>query len=73
MNKAAEITRKKIKISYNRKTHFFCKNILLYITGNRSVVVEIFVCKFCYILKMMSRYTLPEPQPESASYGLKGK
>ena len=43
-------------------------NILLYTSNNCSVVVQIFVCQFCYRLKIISRNTLPEPQPDSASY-----
>ena len=32
------------------------------------MVLEIIIIKFSCILKMMSRNTFPEPQPDSASY-----
>ena len=38
----------------------------IYTTNNRSMVVEIFVCKFSYSLKMMSINTSQEPQPDTA-------
>ena len=65
--KCHEQSSQKFKENYTKfiktgeKNTFFCKNILLYTTNNRSVVVEIFVIKFSYSLKMMSRNTLPEP------------
>ena len=31
------------------------------------MVLEIIIIKFCCILKIMSRNTFPEPQPDSAS------
>ena len=52
------------------KKNIFCKNVLLYIVNNLSVVLEIIISKFSYCLKMMSRNTLPELQPDSASYAL---
>ena len=56
------------QISYMRKTHFFCKNVLLYTIINISMVLEIIISKFFCILKMTSRNTFPQPKPESASY-----
>ena len=45
MNKAAKNNKKTIQNSLQQeKNTFFCKNILLYTTNNRSKVVEIFVC-----------------------------
>ena len=32
------------------------------------MVLEIIIIKFSFILKMMSRNTFPEPQPDSALY-----
>ena len=49
------------------KTHFFCKNVLLYTINNISMVLEIIIIEFSCILIMMSRNTFPEPQPDSAS------
>ena len=37
--------------------------------NNISMVLEIIIIKFSCILKLMSRNTFPEPQPDSASYG----
>ena len=51
-----------------RKKHIFCKNVLLYTINNISMVLEIVIIKFSCILKMMSRNTFPEPQPDIASY-----
>ena len=34
------------------------------------MVLEIIIIKFSFILKTMSRNTIPEPQPDSASYAL---
>ena len=36
------------------------------------MVLEIIIIKFSCILKMMSRNTFPEPQPDSASYPIVG-
>ena len=55
------------KISYMRKNIFFCKNVLLYSITNISMVLEIIIGKLSCNLKMMSRNTFPEPQPDSAS------
>ena len=35
------------------------------------MVLEIIIIKFSCILKIMSRNTFPEPQPDSASYELR--
>ena len=51
-----------------RKNTFFCKHVLIYTINNISMVLEIIIIKFSCILKMMSRNTFPEPQPDSASY-----
>ena len=56
------------KISYMRKKTFFCKNVLLYNINNKYMVLEIIISKFPWILKIMSRNTFPELQPDSASY-----
>ena len=56
------------KIPYMRKNTFFCKNTLLCIIINLPVVLETIISKFSYCLKMMSRNTFSEPQPDSASY-----
>ena len=50
------------------KITFFCKNVLLYTINNISMVLEIIIIKLSCILKIMSRSTFPEPQPDSASY-----
>ena len=55
------------KISYMRKTYFYFKNVLLNTINNISMLLEIIIIKFSCILKMMSRNTFPEPQPDSAS------
>ena len=36
--------------------------------NNICMVLEIIIIKFSCILKMMSKNTFPEPQPDSASY-----
>ena len=43
------------------KTHFFWKNFLLYTINTLSVVMEIIISKVSYSLKMISRYTFPQP------------
>ena len=58
------------KISYMKKNIFLCKNVLLYTIINISMLLEIIVNKFSSILKIMSRNTFPEPQPDSVSYPL---
>ena len=47
---------------------FFCKIKSLCTINNLCVVIEIIASSFPYGLKMMSRNTLSEPQPDSASY-----
>ena len=49
------------------KKHIFCKNVLLYIINNISMVLKIGFNKFSSIVKTMSRNTFPESQPDSAS------
>ena len=44
---------------------------MLYTINNISRVLEIIIIKFCCILKTLSRNTIPEPQPDSASYTLR--
>ena len=53
---------------HEKKHIFFCKNVLLFTINNISMVLEITIIKFSCILKTMSRNTIPEPQPDSASY-----
>ena len=50
------------------KKHIFCKYVLLY-TVNKPLcdIYEKVMSQFSYSLKMMSRNTFPEPQPDSAS------
>ena len=68
-NKATKRTKNQCKIPFMRKkTHFFCKNELIYTINNPSVILEVSLSKFSYSLKMMSRNTFSEPQPDSASY-----
>ena len=55
------------QISLMRKKYFFCKIKSLYTINNLCVVIEIISSYFSYGLKMMSRNTLSEPQPDSAS------
>ena len=57
-----------MKKIHEEKTHFFCKNLLLFTINNISMVLEITIIKFSCILKMIPRITIPEPQPDSASY-----
>ena len=45
-----------------------CKNILLYSITNISMIWEIIISKLSCILKIMSRNTFSEPQPDIASY-----
>ena len=56
------------KTNHMREKHIFCKNVLLYTINNISMVLEIIIIKFSCILKIMFRNTIPEPQPDSASY-----
>ena len=50
--------------------HIFCKNISIYVINNISVLVNIIFIKFSYSLKIMSRNSFSDPQPNSASYSL---
>ena len=52
------------KITWGKKW----KNLLLYSINNTSMAFEIIIIKFSCILKIMSRNTFSEPQPDSASY-----
>ena len=56
------------KISYMRQNYIFFMIETLYTINNLSEVIEIIASYFSYGLKMMSRNTLSEPQPDSASY-----
>ena len=49
------------------KTTFYCKNVLLNTINNICMVLEIIIIKCICTLKMMSRNTFAEPQPDSAS------
>ena len=53
---------------HEEKIDCFCKIKSLYTINNLCVVIEIIASYFPYGLKMMSRNTLSEPQPDSASY-----
>ena len=53
------------KINMRKKT-FFCKNVLLYTINNISMAMNINISKFSCILKIISRNTFPEPQPDTA-------
>ena len=50
------------------KITFFSKIISLYNIDNLCVVIEIYASCFFLWLKIMSRNTISEPQPDSASY-----
>ena len=54
-----------------RNKHIFCKNVMLYTINYISMVLKIIIIKLTCILKIMSRNTFPEPQPDSASYSNK--
>ena len=56
---------------HEEKNTFFCKFYSLYTINNLCVVIEIIASYFPYGLKMMSRNTLSEPQPDSASYNVR--
>ena len=53
-----------------KKTHFFCKNVLLHSKNNISMVLQISISLFSCILKIKSINTFSAPQPDSASYPL---
>ena len=53
---------------HEEKVNFFCKIISIYTINNICVVIEIIATQFSHGLRMMSRNTLSEPQPDSASY-----
>ena len=62
------VSKKEHKNAYMRKKCiFFCKIKSLYTIINLCVVIKIIASYFPYGLKMMSRNTLSEPQPDSAS------
>ena len=71
-NRAMNLVSKKdynqCKNSYMRKNTFFCQIKSIYTINNLCVVIEINASYFSYCLKMMSRNTLSEPQPDNASY-----
>ena len=52
---------------HGEEIFFFCKIKSLYTINNLCVVIEIIASYFPFSLKMMSRNTLPEPQPDSVS------
>ena len=52
---------------HEEKNTFFGKNVLLYTINNIAMVLEIIIFKFSCILKILSRNTFIEPQPDSAS------
>ena len=43
------------------------KNVMTYTINNIFIVLKIIISKYSYILKIMSRYTFSEPQPDTAS------
>ena len=53
-----------------RKKCIFCKIKSLYNINNLCVEIKLIANKFPYGLKIMSKNTLSEPQPDSASYSL---
>ena len=53
---------------HEEKIPFFCKIKSLYDIDNLCVEIEFIASLFPYGLKMMSKNTLSEPQPDSASY-----
>ena len=55
---------------HEEKNTFPCKIKSIYTINNLCVVIEIIASSFPYGLKMMSRNTLSEPQPNSASYSV---
>ena len=68
MNLVSKKDRNHYKISYMKKNTFFCKIKSLYTLNNLCVVIKIIASSFPYGLKMMSRNTLSEPQPDNALY-----
>ena len=68
MNLLSKKDNNQCKNSYMRKNTFFCRIKSLYTINNLCVVIEIIASYFPYGMKMMSRNTLSEPQPDSASY-----
>ena len=68
MNLVSKKDHNQCKILMWGKKTFFCKIKSLYTINNLSVVIEMIAVYFSYGLKMMSRNTLSEPQPDSASY-----
>ena len=51
-----------------KKNPLFCKNVLIYTINKTYMVQEIIISKFSCNLKIMSRYSFLEPQPDSALY-----
>ena len=69
MNKTTKNLQKSMQNNwYEEQNTFLCKIVSLYIINNLSVILEIIFCKFSISLKIMSRNTFPDPQPDSASY-----
>ena len=68
MNLVSKKDHNQWKISYMTKNTFFSKIKSLYNINNLCVVMEIIASYFPNGLKLMSRNTLSEPQPDSASY-----
>ena len=52
------------KFLTERQNTFLCKIKSPYTINNLCVIIEIIASYFSYVLKMMSRNTLSEPQPE---------
>ena len=67
MNLLSKKDHKQCKNPYMRNFFCCCKIKSLYTINNLCVVIEIIASYFPYGLKMMSRNTLSEPQPDSAS------
>ena len=55
------------KFLHEEKNTFFCKSKSIYTSNNLGVVFEIIASYFLYGLKMISKNTLSEPQPDRAS------
>ena len=67
MNLVSKKDHNQCKISYMRKKYIFCKIKSLYAINNLCVEIELIASLLPYGLKMMSKNTLSEPRPDSAS------
>ena len=73
MNLVPKKDHNQCKISYMKKKYIFCKIISLYTMNNLCVVIKVVASEFPYGLKIMSRNTLSERQPDSTLYHQKNK